>query len=189
MNDYQEPADDNNLKELTRLRHAARALSDSASKALAMDTAEGVGLMLARNYTRLHQRAAELLPEDYFIETFTLELDEDLPDTQRVAQVQLMADQLGGYVKSLIREERVAAGELDELKSMGGELRDQILRMTKTTIKRALSNIELDENEDTPPDPTTAQRSSGQSVKVRVDLEDDQARSRDDDDDTPPRTV
>ncbi|MFP4321145.1 MAG: hypothetical protein ACLFTK_01685 [Anaerolineales bacterium] len=188
MNDTPNMTDDNNLKELTRLRHAVRALSDSASKALMMETSEGVGAMLARNYTRLHQRATELLPEDYFIETFTLEIDDDLPDAQKVAQVQLMADQMAGYVKNLIREERTASSDIEDLRSIGTELRDQVVRMTKTTLKRAISNMEWSEYDDTTEGDNTAPRN--RTVKVRVNLDDDTITPSDTDrDTTPPRTI
>ncbi len=136
-------------KELTHLRHALKAMSKALNQALYTDTYEGTGDLLVRNYQRLHAKATQIMPDDYFIETFSLDdLSADLDDRQKVGQVQLMVNQLSNYINGLLKEDDFRSLDVDDLRNLGGELRDQIIRMTKNTLKNALSNIDFDVKDD-----------------------------------------
>lgn len=167
------------MTELRRLRHALKAMARSVSKSLATESYAGAGNLVVRNYQRLHQKSVELFPDDYFIETFALEDDvEGLDDRQKLTQVQFMLNQMLTYVESVLRDESPNSADMDDIRSMGGELRDQILRMTKTTIKSALSNIDFADwsppeppeppEPPSPPDPSTGRR----KIKINVHTDD-----------------
>jgi hypothetical protein len=182
------------FSDLMRLRHALKAMSKSIHKTLMSGTflehgPEGVGQLLVKNYQKLHAKTLELFPDDFFIETLTLEIAEGTSEESQIAQVQLMTDQLSHYVENLIRELDPSGGDdLEDLKALGGNLRDQIIRMTKNTLRNALVNIEFDSPPippfpPMPPIPPIPHGPKGKR-RVRINVEDD--LPPDDDDDLSP---
>jgi hypothetical protein len=132
------------LKDVTQLRHALKAMSKSVNQAFMTGTYEGTGDLLVRNYQKIYEKALQVLPDDYFIETLSLEdIDSNLDDRGKVSQVQMVVNQMLTYMAGMIREEERNV-DVEDLKNLGGELRDQIIRMTKNTLRNALSNIDFD---------------------------------------------
>lgn len=179
--------DTQKLTELRRLRHALKAMSKSVSKSLMTSTFEGTGDLVVRNYQRLHEKASQMFPDDYFIETFMLDTDlENLGDHQKLTQVQFVLNQLLTYVDNLIRDEMPNSPDIEELRTMGTDLRDQIIRMTKSTLKSALANIDFGDTPE-PPDPPEPPSAPGgrRKIKVRIhtDFDDDDDYADDFDDD------
>src|SRR5262245_40085273 len=130
------------FKDLTQLRLAFKAMAKSVNQAFMTGTYEGTGDLVVRNYQRLYAKAVELMPRDYVIETFSLDdIDPGLNDKQKISQVQMVVNQMLTYLSGMMREEEHNI-DVEDLKNLGGELRDQIIRMTKNTLRNALSNID-----------------------------------------------
>lgn len=113
--------------------------------------------MAVRGYQGLQAKLAGLLPDDYFItEGLKLEPDVTADDETKLTQVMLLSGQLGEYLNGLLRAERPAnafmnSREMSDLKGLGRDLQDQIINLTRQTLKRAISGIEIGTSE--PPVP------------------------------------
>jgi len=149
--------------QLNQLRRALRALERSLGKAQMTGSYAGLGDPAAKNFQRLLARAQELLPDDFFVQSLALELPLGVDEEQKIIQVQFALNQLAHYIDSLFRDEQGWGVEFEGIRNMGTEIRDQIIAMTKTTLKNALANIDLGENP-TPP----------RKVKVKVQPMDDE---------------
>jgi hypothetical protein len=180
--------DENTLQELSRLREALKALTSAADKSLFVEQYRGTGRLHVKNYRRLHARVMEILPDDGILSSYTL--DDDAEDEQsQVAEVRLLAEQLNMYLRGLLREAGPHTAEFDDLRNLGGELRDQIINMTKRSLQQALSNLDLGfTGEEGEFDADFEVPHSGphkRKVKVRVQLDKD----RGEDDNPPDETI
>jgi hypothetical protein len=128
---------------------------------------EGTGNTVVRSYNKLHERTKQLLPDDYFInEVLVLEVTDASDDEQKIGQVRLVCDQLIEYLENLIKQSgknhrerserraKIVMGDMiidDSVLGQEGEtwgdlardLNDQILRVTKQAIRRAMENIDF----------------------------------------------
>src|SRR5450432_1094516 len=109
--------------------------------------------MGVKSYQGIQRKVAELFPEDFYItDTLTLETDGDLKERHMLSQVQLAASQMIIYLDGLLRDYRMASGtasnDFSDLRSLGRDLgrdlQEQIINMTRTTIRRALTNVDVD---------------------------------------------
>ena len=176
--------DENTLQELSRLREALKALTSAADKSLFVEQYRGTGGMHVKNYRRLHARVMEILPDDSILPSYTLD-DDDAPDEQaQLAQVRLVAEQLSMYLRGLLRESRPNNAEFEDIRHIGGELRDQIITMTKRSLQQALSNIDLgftgEEHEIEHDFDVPGSGPHKRKVKVRVQLDKDKNDDSDD---------
>ena len=139
--------DESGVNALNQLRLAFRSLAKSVEKALMTEMYPGAGDVTVKNYRALHARAVELLPDDYYVrEVLALDVPADAPDKQKLAAVSLQAGQMVDYLESLQRAEAkpmFTGPDLEEIRTMGRDLQDQILSVTRTTLKRALANIDI----------------------------------------------
>lgn len=140
-------------KELAQLLLAVKALAKSVEKSLLTGAYAGTGDLVARSYTTLHGKIAQLMPDDFFI-TDVLKLDVNPEDTDqaKMQQVSLLCSQMIDYLDNLTHPQRVRAnfqGEVEDLRSLGRELQEQILSMTKQTLRRAIANIDINIREST----------------------------------------
>lgn len=141
--------DDAMYQKLQQYLQALKALQRSVERALHEGTYEGTGRMAVKSYQGIQRKIAELFPEDFYVtDTLSLEVSDDAKERHLVSQVQLAASQMLIYVEGLLRDYRttsgVSAADYGDLKSIGRDLQEQILRVTKTTLRRALENVEVD---------------------------------------------
>ena len=176
--------DEHISQELHRLREALKALTSAADKSLFVEQYRGTGALHIKNYRRLHARAMELLPDDGIIEAYALDDDDAQDDQARVAQVRLLAEQMSMYLRGLLREAQANTAEFEDLRHIGGELRDQIINMTKRSLYQALSNIDLGFTGDEAEFDADIDVPHKRKVKVRVQVDKEKHG-----DDTPPDDI
>lgn len=170
---------------LTQILLALRALSKSTERSLHTGSFQGTGDMAVRSYRALQAKIAELLPDDFYVsEVLKLEVTQDSDDRAKLNQVVLSVVQMVEYLEGLLRSVSVSGatvsfnGELNDLRTIGRDLQEQILNITKTTLRRALSNIEVGATPPTPPvppvPPTPPSSPRGYRVEIRTDDDDEQ---------------
>ncbi len=145
--------DDAVYQKVQQYQQALKALQRSVERSLQEDTYEGTGRMAVKSYQGIQRKIAELLPDDFYItETLVLETSDESKERHMLSQVQLAASQMIIYLDGLARDYRVTSGtqmgdfsDLGKLgRTLGRELQEQIINMTKATISRAVSNIDID---------------------------------------------
>ncbi len=141
--------DDQGYQKLQQYHQALKALHRSVEKANLEGTYEGTGRMAVKSYQGIQRKIAEMYPDDFYVtETLALEVGDDVKERHMVSQVQLAASQMMIYVDGLLRDYRTTTGvnaaDFSDLRSIGRDLQDQILKVTKTTLRRALENVEVD---------------------------------------------
>ncbi len=148
--------DDVSYQKLQQYQQALKALQRSVERSLQEGTYEGTGRMAVKSYQGIQRKIAELLPEDFYVtDTLVLETTDEAQERHMLSQVQLAASQMIIYLDGQMRDYRsaagvsgAAAGDFGDLKnlgrSFGRELQDQIINMTRATIQRAVSNIDID---------------------------------------------
>jgi hypothetical protein len=175
--------EERNLDNLVRLKRALKAVAKSVNQALMTGTYEGLGDMAITNYQRLHAKAKELYPDDFFIESLDLQISPGADDRAKLSQVQMLVNQLASYVDSMMKEERVVwSAEMDDLRSLGTELRDQIINVTRRTLRNALANIDFGDVPE-PPEPPLPPDPPGKPkrrIKVEVIRDDEDMVTGDD---------
>lgn len=81
-------------------------------------------------------------------ETLTLELDDKTEEQHMMSQVQLASSQMVIYLEGLLRENHARPMDFNvergDFRGIGREIQDQIMRLTRETIQRAVSNIDVD---------------------------------------------
>src|SRR5262249_28277834 len=84
----------------------------------------------------------------YITDTLVLDLDNALHDEQKVGRVMLVSDQLSDYLQGILKAEQQTApsASAEEVKDLGREVQEHILNLTKHTLKRALSHIDVEVN-------------------------------------------
>lgn len=141
------------LNELQKLMQAVKALSKTVERAVMTRTFDGAGAMMVKSYRSLQRKATEILPDDFFLrESLDLELPDNATDEQMAGQVRLGISQMQVYLDEVIRAERPFIGmdTIEDIGSLGKQIQEQVLSMTKTTLKRAMSNIDFGWRDDEP---------------------------------------
>lgn len=124
--------------------------------------------MAVRAYQGLHQRIGDVLPDDFYItETLTLAIKPDTDDRRALIQVQLVASQMVTYLDGLLRDQQSGgfswswsgAGAPPDAphppnppmppnppdwRSLGREIQDQIINLTRNTLRRAMSSVDFE---------------------------------------------
>lgn len=141
-------------QKLQQYHQALKALHRSVTSSIQESTYEGTGRMAVKNYQGIQRKVAELFPEDFYItDTLALETNNgDMKERHMLGQVQLASSQMVIYLDGLMREHRTAAGagpsDFGDLKAwgrdFGRQFQEDIIRMTKTTLRRALENVDVD---------------------------------------------
>jgi len=138
---------------LQQYQQALKALQRSVERSLQEGTYEGTGKMGVKSYQGIQRKIAELYPEDFYItDTLVLEVSGEEKERHMLSQVQLAASQMIIYVEGLLRDHRVSNGTIGADpadwrglgRNLGRELQDSIINMTRATIQRAVSNIDVD---------------------------------------------
>ena len=132
--------DEATVTKLEQILKALKALSRSTHKALQSATYDGTGKMVVKSYRGLHGRVCELLPDDFFVtDSLVLEVADDADDRSMVGVVNMAADQLVTYLEGTIKESAPSrpTGDWEDLKSLGREIQDHVLGISRHTIKRA----------------------------------------------------
>jgi len=145
--------DEQVYQKLQQYQQALKALQRSVERSLQEGTYEGTGKMGVKSYQGIQRKIAELFPEDFYItDTLALEVSGDDKERHMLSQVQLAASQMIIYVEGLLRDYRVSTGtvgaDVSDWRSLGRnlgrDLQEQIINMTRATIQRAVSNIDVD---------------------------------------------
>ncbi|MBE2184628.1 MAG: hypothetical protein IAE89_14455 [Anaerolineae bacterium] len=177
--------DENQTKAAQQLLLAFKSLQRSVEKGLLTGIAEGAGTTAIRSYVRLQERAKKLLPDDFFIgDVLILDVNEDESDNKKLAQVNLLSSQAVDYLEGLDKASSRAATGADfvdlgySLRDLGQEIQDQVMNMTRKTLKRAVANIDINDRKDpfppmppapphapAEPEPPSAPSYSGSSVE------------------------
>lgn len=107
--------------QLRRLERALKTLAESVDMARESGPARGAARMLTKSYTALHRKVSELLPNDSFVtDGMALEVDEEAPEKERLAQVRLMTHQLGAYLREHLPENALPL-DFDDLRDRAPE--------------------------------------------------------------------
>lgn len=179
--------------EIQRLLHAIHALMRAVERALMTDTTEGVGDAMVTNYTKLHAKIAESYTDDYYVtDVLALEVPKNATDEQKVALVRLAATQLESYLQSLLedqeaddfwggnpppgftrRHRRRRSRSRGPERDFGAEISDEILNFTKETLRRALSGLDIDLDDDAPEPPEPPRPPKPPKRKPPVEPDDD----------------
>ena len=148
--------DETTQQKLRQFIPALKALQQSTERSLQTGIYKGTGAMAVKSYRGLHQKISELLPDDFYVtESLKLEINGEADEQQGLSQVQLAADQLVNYLTDITKEKgRVFVGtghmhkgdididtseiNFEELKSLGRDLREQIVGMTKQNSQTRL---------------------------------------------------
>ena len=145
--------DEQMYQKIQQYLQALKALQRSVERSLQEGTYEGTGKMGVKSYQGIQRKIAELLPEDFYItDTLALELNGDDKERHMLSQVQLAASQMIIYLDGLLREYRVSTGtvgtDMTDWRNLGRDfgrdLQRQIIDMTRATIQRAVSSIDVD---------------------------------------------
>src|SRR5579871_5971640 len=145
--------DETMYQKIQQYHQALKALQRSVERSLQEGTYEGTGRMGVKSYQGIQRKVAELLPEDFYItDTLALELNGDEKERHMASQVQLAASQMIIYLEGILREYRVSTGtvgtDMADWKSFGRsfgqDLQQQIINMTRATIQRAVSDVDID---------------------------------------------
>jgi uncharacterized protein YjbI with pentapeptide repeats len=141
--------DDMGYQKIQQYVQALKALQRSVERSLQEDTYEGTGRMAVKSYQGIQRKIAEIFPEDFYVtDTLSLEVSGEVQERHMLSQVQLAASQLIIYLDGLMRDYRrttgVATPDLSDLRTLGRDLQEQILTITKATIRNALSGIDID---------------------------------------------
>ncbi|MEL7235152.1 MAG: hypothetical protein AAFV33_08860 [Chloroflexota bacterium] len=184
--------DNSNYDAVAALTRAVGAVSKAAQRALTTETYDGAGEALVGNYHALQQKIAETLPDDYYAGTvLQLTVPEDADDRQVVSLVQLAASQMHTYLRSLLEDMEDGPGSppwggppgtppwggrrrrnRQHPRDFGRELSEEILDFTKETLRRALSQVDIDVPEPPQP-PTPPEPPQPPQKKKRVEVDDD----------------
>ena len=145
--------DEQMYAKVQQYQQALKALQRSVERSLQEGTYEGTGKMGVKSYQGIQRKIAELFPEDFYItDTLVLEVSGEEKERHMLSQVQLAASQMIIYVEGLLRDYRVSTGTVGADpadwrslgKNIGRDLQEQIINMTRATIQRAVSNIDVD---------------------------------------------
>lgn len=130
---------------------ALRALQQSVERTLQQGVYEGAGAMAVKSYEGLHGRIAELMQDDFYVAN-VLALDTSSTSDERSAlsRVDFATTQLLLYLEGRLREAIPVPPrpphppEPADFRTLGRDISDQILNLTRTTLKRAISGVEVD---------------------------------------------
>jgi len=148
--------DEKTKASLNQLVLALRAFTKSVEKSFHHGMYEGATDLMIKQYRTLHGKAAQLLPDDFYvIETLVLDVDNAPEDEQKVGRVMLVSDQLSDYLQGILKGDQLtpAPTNADDLKDLGREFQERILNLTKHTLRRALSQIDVEVNISDEPEP------------------------------------
>ena len=180
--------DETTAASLSQLRLAFKSLAKSVEKALMTEMYPGSGDQSARSYRSLHTHAVTLIPDDYYVrEVLALDVADDAPEKQKLAAVSLQAGQMVDYLDGLLKPDpRIAfnSPDFDDIRTLGRDLQEQILAVTRTTLKRALSGIDISiskgpmppEPPEPPEPPMPPEPPKG---KRKIELDDDESETDD----------
>ncbi len=147
--------EENQTKAVQQLLLAFKSLQRSVEKGLLTGIAEGAGTTAVRSYVRLQERAKQLLPDDFFIgDVLILDINEDESDNKKLAQVNLLSSQAVDYLEGLNKAASRTATQANfedlgySLRDLGQEIQDQVMHMTRKTLKRAVANIDINDRKD-----------------------------------------
>ena len=143
--------DENAAGQLRQYLTALRALQQSVERTLQQGAYDGAAAMAIKSYEGLHGRIAELMPDDYYVSNvLALEVAADAEERAVLSHVQFAATQLLLYLESRLREAAPIPPRPPQppmapyFGTLGRDLSDQIINMTRTTLKRAISGIDVD---------------------------------------------
>ena len=134
---------------LYQLVLALKAFTRSVEKSYHHGMYEGTTDVMIKQYRTLHSKAAQILPDDFYVnESLVLDVIHETPDDQQVGRVMLLSDQLSEYLQSLLKAEQQSRSSTsaEEIHDLGREFQDHVLNLTKHTLKRALSHIDVEVN-------------------------------------------
>lgn len=168
-------------KDLAQLQMAFKSLSRSVEKGLLTDMYAGAGDVVVRSYRALYARAVELLPDDYYVaHVLNLDLAGDAADRQKLAAVSLQTSQMVDYLDSLQHVDArplFTGPDMDELRTMGRDIQEQVLSVTRNTLRRAMANIDVTIQRQSPPEPPEAPQPpeppQPPSAKRKIEIADD----------------
>jgi hypothetical protein len=131
-------------QQVQQLAAAFRSLYKASHKTLMTGLYDGAGLAAVRAYERLHRRAQELVPDDFFISDVLTPVftDSDTND-QQLSRVAFLSSQALEYLENLLRSSRRSQFEEADFRDLGRDLSEQIVSFTRGTLRRALSNIDV----------------------------------------------
>lgn len=98
---------------LKRSLNALKRLRSDTAHMVPMDMYKGMGNILVRTYTALHEALTKII-DDPIVASLSIELPEDANDRQKVTQVAVLTGQLLSYVEDYyeeIRSEEMAGEE------------------------------------------------------------------------------
>jgi hypothetical protein len=140
--------DNKTYDNLSQLVLALKSYLKAVEKSFHIGSYEGTTDIILRQYRTLYDKALQMLPDDFYVrEMLALNITQDgMNERNVVSQVMLVSEQLLHYLRDLLKEDRQPsiAKTVDDVRDLGREFQEQILSVTKHTLRRALANIDLD---------------------------------------------
>ena len=142
---------------LNQLVLALRAFSRSVEKSFHHGMYEGTTDLMIRQYRTLHGKVGQLLVDDFYVnESLVLDVSPETSEEQKVSQVMLLSDQLTDYLQNTLKSEQQThtAPSAHDINDIGREFQEHVMNLTRHTLKRALSHIDVEVNvSDDPEEP------------------------------------
>ena len=141
--------DSKTIEALEGLVRALKAFSKSVERSLHMGLYDGSGNTVVKQYRAMQAKAMQILPDDFYVqEVFTPEISDEDGDEQKCVQVRLVVSQMEDYIQGILKdaaEQRNWSEEDGEesIRGMSKQLEEQILNITRKTLKRAMSQIDF----------------------------------------------
>ena len=130
---------------LNQVLSALKALKQAAEEAVAKGQTAGTGTLTVRGYQRIYDQVRAAYPDDLFIETLALEIEDGMTEDAVLNQTLYAATQLDRYLRE---QNRVSSGggefAFSELKNLGRQIQEQVIGISRNTLKRAFANIDVD---------------------------------------------
>lgn len=168
------------LRTLSQILIGLKALMRSTEKSYRMGTYQGSADSAVRSFTTIQTKVKELLPDDFYLtEVINLDIPPQADDVHKLNQVIMQGNQMLEYLDNLVRQQGDGSaavgfsGDFAELRNLGRDLQDQIMTLTKTTLRRALSNIDVGVPPEPPVPPVPPVPGSHPTRGIRIEIHGD----------------
>lgn len=140
--------DEKTRETLSQIVLALKAFAKSVEKSFHMGMYDGTGEMIVRQYTSLHGKVRQLLPDDFYINEILVvdAVKESAEDEKIVSQIMLVSEQLLDYLQNLLKAEQQpnSAKATGDLQDISRQFTEHMMNLTRTTLRRALSNFDVE---------------------------------------------
>lgn len=92
------------LLKLKRVYNGLKSLRHDTRHMIPMEMYKGMGHVLVKTYSALHESAQSVLTDDAFVDALTINMTDEATDRQKAIQINILAGQLLSYVEGMYQE-------------------------------------------------------------------------------------